>query len=172
MNFLIIFTAMIRSLDKLLSFLAKLERFTNSGRVTSKTLQGLLSNIEKLIEYVKTWIDVSRNVLALFTHEGEAVHENVSGMVVVEVDTESVVDTEPVVDMDPVADTDRVVKVDPVVEAEADTDPVAEADPVAKVDPVAEAEADTDLVAKVDPVAEAEDDTRGGSHCEWLDKCH
>jgi hypothetical protein len=166
MNFLIIFTAMIRSLDKLLSFLAKLERFTNSGRVTSKTLQGLLSNTEKLIESVKTWIDVSRNVLALFTHEGEAVHENVSGMVVVEVDTE------PVVDMDPVADTDRVVKVDPVVEAEADTDPVAEADPVAKVDPVAKAEADTDLVAKVDPVAEAEADTRGGSHCEWLDKCH
>ena len=51
MNFLIFSTAMIRllirSLDKLLSFLAELERSRPSMTWPSKTLQALLSNTEK-----------------------------------------------------------------------------------------------------------------------------
>ncbi len=85
---------MIHSLDKLLSFLVELERFTDFGRGTRKTLQGFLKNIEKLIKSIKAWIDASKNVVVLFTLEGKVVHENVSvGVVVTEVDMEAVVDT-------------------------------------------------------------------------------
>ena len=74
MNFFLLCRATIRwliqSLDKLLTFIVELEQSR-----PSKNLQAFLDNTLKLIASIKTWIDATSAVLALFKGETEPVRE-------------------------------------------------------------------------------------------------